>query len=59
MTAGPFDTPTDPAGDATEYGGVPGTNSLPPRSASADDRPPRYPAPNGDHTPDDPGTRVA
>jgi hypothetical protein len=49
----------DEPDETTEYGGAPGTNSLPERTTGAADRPPRYPAPNSDHTPDDPGARVA
>ena len=52
----------DPVGadtEPTEYSGDPGTNSLPLRTTSADDRPPRYPAENGDHTPDDPGKQIS
>ncbi len=56
---GPFSPTTDTDPDTTEYGGAPTTGSLPERTTGADDRPPRYPAENGDHTPDDPGTRVA
>jgi hypothetical protein len=57
---GPFGTDADLTDSDTEYGGAARTNSLPLRTGGTTaDRPPRYPAPNGEHIPDDPGTRVA